>query len=187
MPVKKTADARTIKMFTRKIFSLFFIFLLLSSITSASEAEEIERGSQLVKSRVSCSGLNEEQLENIGEYYMELMHPGELHEIMDERLGGEGSESLELAHINIAKMMYCGERSAMPINMMNIMMNRGRNYNMMGYFGNSFNMMGYNYPFFGGFIMVFWLIVIFLVLYLLFKLITGQDFNKSKLKKRRKN
>ena len=176
-------------MIMKKILALFFIFFLFSTIVSASEAEEIEKGEQLAKSRISCSVLNEEQLEQIGEYYMELMHPGALHEIMDQRLGGEGSESLRLAHINIAKMMYCSQRNALPISMMNIMMNRGSGnyYNMMGNFGNGFGMMGYNFPFFGGFMILFWLIIIFLVVYILSTLFKGSPgvFNNRQATKKR--
>ena len=158
-----------IRLFNKQKFVLFFTLLLVISVVNASEMEEIERGEQLVKSRVSCSTLDYEQLENIGEYYMELMHPGELHEIIDQRMGGEGSETLEQAHINIAKMMYCGERNALPIGMMNIMMNRnsfggmmgfGSRYGMMSNFGNTF--------LYGGGFMLFWILILGLIVYFIY-------------------
>ena len=55
---------------------------------------------------------------------MEQMHPGELHEIMDERMGGDGSEQLRQVHIAIARNFYCGEHQAMMPMMMNTMMGR---------------------------------------------------------------
>ena len=176
---------KTINFFDKQNFVLFFVLIFLTSIANASEIDEIQNGEQLVKSRISCSILNDELLENIGEYYMELMHPGQLHELMDERMGGEGSESLRRAHINIAKMMYCGDRNALPQNMMNIMMNRNSfGGGMMGFFGNGLGMMSY-YPtglFFGGFMMLFWIIIIILIIYILFRIVNGRDFPYKKRK-----
>ena len=172
-------------------FNLIMVFILLiwlAVAVSANEIEEIEEGRQLVLSRVSCNILTNQQLENVGEYYMELMHPNELHEIIDQRMGGEGSESLRLVHINIAKMMYCGERNAMPINMMNLMMNRGGFQGMMSNFGTGYNMMGY-YPYYGGWMMIFWILFLVLVVYLLYKLFNKEGFsfnsNASEILKRR--
>jgi hypothetical protein len=55
--------------------------------------------------------LTEEQLESIGEYLMELMHPGSAHEAMHEMMGlQEGSEEHKSFHVNLAKAMYCGQK-----------------------------------------------------------------------------
>jgi putative membrane protein len=149
----------------KKKFILFFVLLLIEN--AFAHEDEIKEGENLVLSRVSCTNLNEEQFENIGEYYMELMHPGEFHEIMDERMGGEGSESLRSVHINMATMMYCGNANAMPMNMMNTMMNRGSSFRgMMGY-GSGYGMISY-WPY-GGWTMLFWIIVILIIMYLLVK------------------
>lgn len=162
----------------KKLFVLLIFIIFLINTALASETEDIKAGEMLVKNRVSCSSLSNEQLENIGEYYMELMHPRELHETMDARMGGEGSESLKQVHINIAKMMYCGETSAMPMSMMNIMMNRGGFGGMMNnWFGSGYGMMGGSYPAFGGFMMIFWILVIILIVYLLYKLLNGHGLN----------
>ena len=101
---------------------IFFVMLLLSVAFVAAHSGEIEEGKILAESNVSCNSLNDAQLEAIGEYYMEQMHPGEAHELMDSMMGGEGSESLRQMHIYMAKRLYCGEY--------------GNNYGMMG------NMMG---------------------------------------------
>lgn len=103
---------------------MFGILLVLSSgLVSANvdHQNEIEEGKKLVESEIDCDELSDEQLESIGNYYMEQMHPGEDHEMMDQMMGGEGSESLKQMHINMARMMYCGEGGMMG--MMPMMMN----------------------------------------------------------------
>ncbi len=156
---------------------LLFVFIIVITSAFASEQEDIDSGQRLIQSKTPCNNLNDQQLESIGEYFMEQMHPGELHELMDARMGGEGSETLKQIHINIARMMYCGERNVMPVNMMNTMMNRGGYFGMMG-FGNGFgNMMGYNYYAYGGFIMIFWIIILILIIYILFRVFNNQGFN----------
>lgn len=105
-------------------------FVVLLAFASFVTADEFDYAKTLIQNRVPCNQLNESQLEQIGDYYMEQMHPGELHLIMEEKLGGQGSESLRQAHINMGKIFYCGERSNMYSGMMNIMM--GRSYGGMG-------------------------------------------------------
>ncbi len=64
---------------------------------------------QLIDSGISCDELTDEQLEAIGEYYMGQMHPGEAHELMDQMMGGENSESLKQMHVQMAKKLYCNK------------------------------------------------------------------------------
>jgi hypothetical protein len=50
-----------------------------------------------------CDRVTDEELEEVGDAWMGVMHPNEsVHERMDEMMGGEGSESLRQAHINMA-------------------------------------------------------------------------------------
>src|SRR3989344_2462526 len=77
---------------------------------------------------LSCSELSDEQLEVMGDYYMEQMHPGESHELMDTMMGGEGSASLKQVHINMAKRIYCNDNVYIGYGMMG----SGGMMNMMG-------------------------------------------------------
>src|SRR3989338_7804219 len=95
----------------KKAILILAIFLLgiVAVLEQESHDSEIEEGKKLVKSKTSCDKLSNEQLESIGDYYMEQMHPGEAHGIMDNMMGVEGSESLKQVHINMAKRLYCNE------------------------------------------------------------------------------
>ena len=125
------------------IFVLIAILFLNLSLVSAHE-HDFNETKQLIDSGISCDKLTDEQLEFIGDYYMEQMHSGEIHVIMDEMMGGEGSETLKEAHINMARAFYCWEHQVMSLGMMNMMMGRtkGGMMGMMGY-GNGYGMMGY--------------------------------------------
>ena len=108
-------------------FPAILAFLLALSFVSAHERDFTE-AKMLIDSKVSCNQLTDEQLEALGDYYMEQIHPGEQHEMMDEMMGGEGSETLKQAHINMARRIYCGENVSMSEMMMQNMpmMNGGR-------------------------------------------------------------
>ncbi|MEW6407622.1 MAG: hypothetical protein AB1465_02950 [Patescibacteria group bacterium] len=110
-----------------------FLIILIFGITAGSlvfaHGNNFTETKQLIESGISCDKLTDEQLEAIGDYYMEQMHPGEAHEMMDKMMGGEGSENLKQMHINMAKRLYCNENIDGMMeggeNMMNMM-------NMMG-------------------------------------------------------
>lgn len=117
---------------------LIAVALLLCAtlvIANGSHEQEIAEGNRLVTSKANCDTLSNEQLEAIGEYLMEQMHPGESHVLMDKMMGGEGSESLRQMHIQIARVLYCGESGGMMsgnmmgsggmMGMMPMMMNGG--------------------------------------------------------------
>ena len=90
-----------------KIGSVFFIVLLVFPLVSAQgETEQIQ---DLVKNKVSCSKLSEQQLELIGEYYMEQMHPGEEHIALMKQIGGLDSETVRKEHFKIAQENYCDD------------------------------------------------------------------------------
>ena len=155
----------------KKITLVLIIFLLAIVAVLAQEGHnnEIEEGKKLVESKISCNKLSNEQLEAIGDYYMEQMHPGEAHEIMDNMMGGEGSESLKQVHINMAKRLYCNENIYIGYGMMGSggMMNAMNNfigYGMMSEGGRY----GYSWVFFGW---IIWLLVITVLVLLIIWLI----------------
>lgn len=117
-----------------KTIILGLIFVLSISIVFAHGEETFADAEEIIKAATSCQSLTDEQLEEIGEYYMEQMHPGESHELMHKMMGlEEGSEAEEQFHINMAKRLYCNEDigGMMSGGMMNMMGNN----NMMGFGG----------------------------------------------------
>lgn len=157
----------------KKIILVLVIFLLVIAVVLAQESHdsEIEDGKKLVNSKISCDKLSNEQLEAIGDYYMEQMHPGEAHEIMDNMMGGKGSNSLKQVHINMAKRLYCNDNvyigygmmgSGGMMGMMN-MMGRG----MMGSYPASYAYSSYGYW------SIFWILlfaaVIFLMVWIVYR------------------
>lgn len=120
---------------------LILVILLSMSIVCAQEnpADEIEQGRLLVENNAECGSLTDEQLESIGEYVMEQMHPGESHNFVHERMGlEEGTKEHETFHINFARRFYCGENVA---GMMGFAGQNLRGGNMMD-FGTGYGMMG---------------------------------------------
>ena len=97
---------------------VFFVITISAAAVFAHSEKNFTETKTLVDSNIPCSNLSEDKLELIGEYYMEQMHPGEAHEILDRALGGEGSESLRQAHISIARHIYCGQMMGMGRGMM---------------------------------------------------------------------
>ena len=163
------------------IIVIFSMLLLNISLASAHE-HNFNETKQLIDSGISCDKLTDGQLEAMGDYYMEQMHPGEAHEMMDQMMGGEGSESLRQVHINMAKRLYCNEDIGGMVGggMMNMMMGSGGMMNMMGT-----NMMG---GLFGGSSWWLWsvvgtlfwialLVALILLIIWLYKKVAGQATN----------
>ncbi len=151
--------------------ALFFVFASAHGEDEFAEAEEI------IKMKIPCENLSDEQLEILGDYYMEQLHPGELHEAMDERMGGEGSDRLRQVHIAMGRAFYCGEHGAVPSSMMDMMVGRGMigNNGMMGRYV-------YNYGYSPGFWILLWIVVILLVALIILVILLLKS--KSKFKRR---
>lgn len=126
------------------IFIMAVILLLNLSLVSAITQQEIKEAKSLIDSKIDCKSLSDSQLEIIGEYYMEQMHPGEAHELMHKMMGlEEGSKDEEQFHITIAKSLYCNENvggimgsgGMMGGGMMNMAGGNMMGYGMMGNWG----------------------------------------------------
>ena len=127
----------------RKIFFAIMVVLLMNISLAFAHEHNFDETKQLIDSGISCDKLTDEQLEAMGDYYMEQMHPGEAHEMMDQMMGGEGSDSLKQMHIQMAKRLYCNEGDGemmdmMGEGMMNMMGGQTPQTNMIqGMMGNS--------------------------------------------------
>ena len=146
------------------IFVLIVVLLLNLSLVNAITQQETSEAKSLIDSKTDCKNLSESQLEIIGEYSMEQMHPGEAHELMHKMMGlQEGSETEEQFHINMAKTIYCGEGGAMgSVSMMgnNMMGSGGMGMgNYPAYYGyNSFWNILWSIFLIGAIALIIWLI-----------------------------
>lgn len=91
----------------KKTYILIFLIVISVGIVAAHSDEDFAQAEKIISQNISCQGLSSEQLEMLGDYFMEQIHPGEAHEYMDQMMGGEGSESLKQMHINMAYRFYC--------------------------------------------------------------------------------
>lgn len=96
-----------------KVFFSVLVLILISVTVFADEgkhSKSIDEVIELIleeqklenKELIDPDSVSDELLELLGEAYMIWMHPNEeQHEWMDKMMGGEGSESLRLAHIRM--------------------------------------------------------------------------------------
>ena len=159
----------------RTIFSALIVLLLSWGLVNAVTQQELNDAKSLIDSKADCKSLSNSQLEIIGEYYMEQMHPGTAHELMHEMMGlTEGSKAEEQFHINLARTLYCGESGGMMGgSMVNVMMGGG---NMMGNYPGVY---GYgNYGYWDIFQILFLLAIIFLV-WFVYKFVTKKNSSSA--------
>ena len=101
------------------IIPALLAFLLSIAFVFAHAEDNFTDTKKLIDSNISCDKLTDSQLEEIGEYYMEQMHPGESHEAMHKMMGfTEGSKEEVQFHINLAKAMYCSNSTFGMMGMM---------------------------------------------------------------------
>jgi len=149
--------------------------------TVESVLGEIRQSQNVEKNEdIKCDSVSDEQSEKLGEAIMAVMHPNESeHELMDQMMGGEGSNSLKAMETIMGKR-YLGCISGINYANDNGMMGQMGSGMMGGMYGyaNSgmmdnwngwgwMNMMG-NYGILGLTLMIlFWVLVILAVIYLL--------------------
>src|SRR3989338_1785220 len=129
----------------KKIIIVMLAIMLAAALVNAHE-EDLEAAKQIIGNKAACADLSDDQMESLGEYYMEQMHPGEAHELMHQMMGLEDdTEEEEQFHINMAKRLYCNEDvegfGMMGNGMMNCGM-MGEKEGMMNRKGGMMNMMG---------------------------------------------
>ncbi len=152
--------------------TLFIMIVILLSWTSLvfADVHNFAETKQLIDSGISCDKLTDEQLEVMGDYYMEQMHPEEAHEMMDQMMGGEGSASLKQVHINMAKKLYCND-------------NLYIGYGMMGSGGMMDSYPAYYSYDYNGFGNIVWLIfligVIVLIIWFIYKLTRKREESET--------
>lgn len=106
--------------------NILLIFLLISSVfgsqdlnqgthnegddhSIAEHEESFVKAQEIITQGIKCESLNDSDLEMIGEFFMEQMHPGEAHIRMDEMMSRGNDERLKEIHINMAYRFYCGD------------------------------------------------------------------------------
>ena len=160
---------------------ILFVTILIvaeAGLAIVNGEEDFSEAERIIKQKISCDNLTNDDLEILGDYFMEQMHPGELHEIMDERMGGEGSLALKQAHINMGRIFYCGENQASYGGMMNTMMGRGTMYSS-GMINNYYR--NYDSPnYFTGFLInLFLIVLIILIVVWIIKILFSESRNQK--------
>ncbi|HRN69692.1 MAG TPA: SHOCT domain-containing protein [Niabella sp.] len=132
---------------------------VLSEIKTSQQISDINN--------VNCSKVNNDQLEELGDAVMGIMFPNsEEHELMDNMMGGEGSDSLQAQHIYMgSNYLGCfnGEKYSKNFSMMGRMsMMNGLYDNSLNYYSNPMaNMMG---SFYGTNSIFSWLVMGFVLI-----------------------
>ena len=124
---------------------IFYIIMVLVLALGVVADDMIAQGQAIVQQGLSCDKLSDDQLQSVGEYLMEQMHPGPAHDAMDKMMGLDQNPTEDKAfHVRLAQSMYCGQGGMMGGNggygMMSGyrgMMGGNGGYGMMGWTGST--------------------------------------------------
>lgn len=76
------------------------------SIDEALEGVFKSQGVAEIK-QIDCQKVTDEQFEQMGETFMDAMHPdAKQHELMDQMMGGESSQTLKTAHVVMGRRYF---------------------------------------------------------------------------------
>jgi len=191
---------------TKKLFTYCFMLLLVLSPVFAYANEDnynlsvdevvskiIQTQSASDLSKIDCTKVSDARWGELGEVIMEVMHPDpKQHELMGQMMGGNGSDNLQILHINMGRnylgcasggfgMMNSGIMGS-PISRIGTSSNQPTDtgssmgsYSMTGLPFSGFGMMS------GGwvFMILFWLLVILGIVWLI-KFLAAKNINDNK-------
>ncbi len=146
---------------------------LVADILQEQKVDKVEE--------IDCSKVEEDKLERLGDALMEKMHPGESHQIADQMMGGEGSDSLRSMHILMAQR-YLGCEEPGYVGTMGMMGSDGEMMTEGRFYGDD-AIKRYYWPFTGmmGVGMgIFWLFIVGLVGLLVKALFFNSDTAKAR-------
>ncbi|WP_414151261.1 hypothetical protein ACIZ62_04030 [Acetobacterium carbinolicum] len=161
----------------KKVIFIFMLFLLtVFSFSSNSFAEEMVlkspdvilseiMGEQGINdpTQIDPGKVSQDKLEELGDSAMEAMIGNTaMHEQMDTRLGGEGSESLRAFHINLAVNYLTDYPNGMMNLMSGGMMANSYSSTNSGWYGNG---MMNSFAFVVGIIVIFLIIIIGVIIF----------------------
>ncbi len=163
------------------IASIIFIAPILVSADSGvsldSVLSEIKTSQNVSENnQIKCENVSEQNFEELGDAVMGVMHPNEQeHELMDQMMGGEGSQSLKAAHILMGKRYLGCVSGTSGYGMMGSGM-MGMGGGMMGGNGNFYNnmMSGFGWNWLGFLYQFLFLSLIILAIAALIKWISKQ-------------
>lgn len=158
-------------MTTRWLLAVWLSLIIWSPVLAAGSVEEMMQDIMMgqgvsEQEQINCKEMNEDEWEKLGDAVMnEMINDDEQHELMDEMMGGEGSESLRAMNINMGQQyLGCGEGMGMDgMTSFRSGLSAGRQgslgmMNMMSGFGGT-GMMGLG----GGGMLAFWALVIVVI------------------------